>query len=122
MIRAGFAAFVWCCGAALPVFADDALKAEYEAELSRIHAAGPLTLDVSAFETLFTLYCMSGSGSAPECACAWDALAEAAVTPEVAYLASRSEGDDVLTYVPREKLYPAIDGLGAYYDVRARCD
>ena len=100
----------------------DALRKLYEAELTRIHSRPILEQPVEDFETLFTLYCQSGGGSVESCTCAWPVLVSVSQSSAVPYLASRSEGDDVFTRLPRDDFYAGLDGLGAFSDLRGICD
>jgi hypothetical protein len=72
-----------------------ALRADYEAELGRIHSRPIDEWAVADFEPLFMLYCQSGGGTIKSCGCAWPILSELSTYNAVAYFASRSEGDDL---------------------------
>lgn len=96
-------------------------KANYEAELLHIHSQDITSWSEPELETLFKSYCQLGSGG-QRCDCEWPLLAASNYPSATVYLASRSEGDDVLQRIPREQFNSALTSLYKFNDQRAACD
>ncbi len=100
----------------------EALRAQYDAEFARLHSRSIPEWPIAEFETLFTLYCQMGGNSDAACACGWDQVTDLAISYALPYLASRSEGDDVLEHISQADLYGTYPALSLLSERRAVCD
>lgn len=98
-----------------------AMASLYETELTRVHGRPIESRAVADFQPVFTSYCRLRGGTDAGCGCAWGVLISSGASSDTAYLASRSEGDDVLEYLTRDRLNAALDGLDRYHRARAVC-
>ncbi len=97
------------------------LASTYEAELAKIHGHPIEGRALADFQPVFTSYCHLRGGTNAKCGCSWGVLVSSGASSDTAYLASRSEGDDVLEHLPRNRLNAALDGLDRYHRARAAC-
>lgn len=102
--------------------AQKALRSAHEAELDRIHSRPLPEWDVAEFETLFGLYCRMGGATEASCNCGWGRVTDLARTYALPYLASRSEGDDVLERLSSADFYGTLPALSFLNEQRAQCD
>jgi hypothetical protein len=98
------------------------LRAEYEASLAQIHSRTIAEWAMTDLRPTFILYCKMGGASDAACACGWDKTAELAHSNVLPYLASRSEGDDILEYLTPGEFYAVRQSIGLLNERRALCD
>jgi len=98
------------------------LTEAYETELARIHSQPIPDWPIAEFETLFDTYCLKGGESEASCSCSWGVVTELAMSYALPYLASRSEGDDVLERLPPADVYGTIPALSLLNERREKCD
>lgn len=100
----------------------EVLSARYESELAQIHSRPVESWTLPEFQPVFSSYCRLGGRSEASYDCAWGVLAGGGASGDVAYLASRGEGDDVLARMSCDRLNAALVELDRYYGARAVCD
>lgn len=97
-------------------------NAQHKIELTRIDARPLESWALADLKPLFTSYCRSGGEAEAGCGCAWGVLAATGGSVDVAYLASRGEGDGVIGRMGRSRFNSALDGLNHYNEARGVCD
>lgn len=98
------------------------LSEAYDAALTRLHSRPLAEWGVNDYRPSFLLHCEMNGGTAGECACGWGKLTDLANSHVLIYLASRSEGDDVLEYLSSGELYGTLPALRLFNERRATCE